>query len=296
MKNTIAVTGATGNLGGRIVNALLDKGAQVRAIVRPKTEPAKIAELTTRGVQVVTVELTDHTALTQALAGADCIVSALQGLREVVVDGQTHLLNAAVAAGVPRFITSDFGVDYMNLTPGDNRNFDLRREFHAIIDQAPIRATSIFNGSFEGIFAYGTPVFDGPKKSVGYWDDPEWKVDYATMDDTAAYTDAAALDETSPRALHIASFQLSPRELAVAGKQATGQDFTLVPMGSVQDLAEYTRRERAAHPEGEQDLNASWQGMQYMVSMLQTHHRQLDNDRYPGLTWTPPQTVLEAGR
>lgn len=295
MKNTVVVAGATGNLGGRIVTALLSKGAEVRALVRTDTEPAKLAELTAQGVQVVPVELTDHAALTQALTGAVCVVSALQGLRDVIVDGQTQLLNAAIAAEVPRFIPSDFAVDYMNLTPGDNRNFDLRREFHRIVDKAPIQATSIFNGSFDGIFAYGTPLFDGQKKSVGYWDDPEWKVDYATMDDAAAYTAAVALDETAPRALHIASFQLSPRELADAGEQATGQAFTLVPMGSVQALAEYTRHERAAHPEGEQDLNASWQGMQYMVSMLQTHHEQLDNDRYPELTWASPQTVLQAG-
>ena len=291
-KPLVVVAGGSGNLGRRIVNALLKRGAEVRTLVRPDTEPTKLAELTALGVQVVPVELTDQATLTQALSGAVCVVSALQGLRDVIVDGQKHLLDAAVVAGVPRFIPSDFAVDYMELTPGDNRNFDLRREFHQLIDQAPIQATSIFNGSFDGIFAYGTPLFDGQKKNVGYWDDPEWKVDFATMDDAAAYTAAAALDERAPRALHIASFQLSPRELVIAAKDATGQEFTLVSMGSVPDLAAYTQRERAAHPEGEHDLNASWQGMQYLVSMLQTHHQQLDNDRYPGLTWATPQTVL----
>ena len=294
MNTIIIVAGATGNLGGRIVKALLNKGAEVRALVRPDTEPEKIDELTAQGVQVVSVELTDHATLTQAMSGASCVVSALQGLRGVIVDGQTQLLDAAVAAGIPRFIPSDFAVDYTNLTPGDNRNFDLRREFHALIDKAPIRATSIFNGSFDGIFAYGTPLYDGPKKTVGYWGDPERKVDFATMDDTAAFTAAAALDETAPRALHVASFELSPRELAAAAQRATGQAFTLVDMGSVDDLAAYTRRERAAHPEGEQDLNASWQGMQYLVSMLQTHHQHLDNDRYPGLSWTSAHDVLAA--
>ena len=71
------------------------------------------------------------------------MVYALQGLREVIVDGQTQLLHAAVAAGVPRFIPSDFAVEYMGLTPGDNRNFDLRREFYHVLDQATIRATSV---------------------------------------------------------------------------------------------------------------------------------------------------------
>ena len=275
----VVVAGGTGNLGGRIVHALLTHGAQVRTLVRPDTEPTKITELTAHGVEVVQAELSDQAALKQALTGAVCVVSALQGLRDVIVDGQTHLLNAAVAAGVPRFIPSDFAVDYTVLTPGDNRNFDLRREFQHVIDKAPIRATSIFNGSFDGIFAYGTPLYDAQKKSVGHWGDPDHKIDFATMDDAAAYTAAAALDEAAPRALHIASFELSPRELVAAAKQATGQDFTLLPMGTVPSLLDYARHERAAHPEGEQDLNASWQGMQYLVSMLQTHHPHLDNDR-----------------
>jgi uncharacterized protein YbjT (DUF2867 family) len=37
MKKIIVISGATGNLGERIVKALLDKGASVRAIVRAST-------------------------------------------------------------------------------------------------------------------------------------------------------------------------------------------------------------------------------------------------------------------
>ena len=292
MKDVIVVAGATGNLGGRIVKALLKRGAEVRALVRPDTEPEQMADLRAQGVMVISAELADQTALKEAMSHAVCVVSALQGLRDVIVDGQTKLLDAAVAAGVPRFIPSDFAVNYMNLTPGDNRNFDFRREFHHRIDQAPIQATSIFNGSFDGIFAYGSPLYDAQKMTVGYWGDPDRKVDFATMDDAADFTAAAALDQDAPRALQIASFQVSARELAVAAKQATGHDFTLVDMGTVDSMAEHTRQQRAAHPEGEQDLNASWQGMQYLVSMLQTHHDHLDNSRYPNVSWTPASQVL----
>ena len=75
--------------------------------------------------------MTDVAELTQACAGASCVVSALQGLREVIVGTQSALLAAAVAAGVPRFIPSDFSSDYTQQLVGVNRNFDLRREFGA---------------------------------------------------------------------------------------------------------------------------------------------------------------------
>jgi len=42
MKNKIiVVVGATGNLGGKIVNTLLIQGAEVRAIVRLETDKKK---------------------------------------------------------------------------------------------------------------------------------------------------------------------------------------------------------------------------------------------------------------
>ena len=41
MRKIIVVVGATGNLGGKIVNALLAKGADVRAIVRLETDKKK---------------------------------------------------------------------------------------------------------------------------------------------------------------------------------------------------------------------------------------------------------------
>ena len=57
----------------------------------------------------------------------------------VIVDTQSVVLDAAVAAGVLRFIASDFAWDFTKLVPGQNRNFDLRREFMAYLDKAPIK-------------------------------------------------------------------------------------------------------------------------------------------------------------
>ena len=50
METTIAVAGATGHLGGRIVNALLERGVHACAIVRAGTGSDKLAKLERRGV------------------------------------------------------------------------------------------------------------------------------------------------------------------------------------------------------------------------------------------------------
>ncbi|UOQ71621.1 NmrA family NAD(P)-binding protein [Hymenobacter cellulosilyticus] len=208
MDSLIVVAGATGDLGHRIVTALRQRNAPVRALVRPETDPAKIDRLTQQGVQVQPVDFSDSVALTRACAGASCVLSALAGLREVIIDTQTQLLNAAVAAGVPRFIPSDFASDYTQQAPGLNRNFDLRRELQAIIDQAPIAATSILNGAFAEVLTYNIPLLDFKQQQVGYWEDADWQIDFTTMDDTAAFTAAAALDPTTPASCALPAFSL----------------------------------------------------------------------------------------
>ena len=131
MKKTILIAGATGNLGHRIAQSLLEQGANVHAVVRLGTDPVKLAELEKQGIKVFQVDMTDVEAVAKACQGASCVVSALAGLKEVIIDTQKVLLDASVLAGVPRFIPSDFSLDFTKLIPGRNRNLDLRRENQA---------------------------------------------------------------------------------------------------------------------------------------------------------------------
>jgi nucleoside-diphosphate-sugar epimerase len=292
MKNAIVVAGATGNLGGRIVKALLSKGAEVGALVRSGSDDTKVDELKQQGVTIIQSEMTDKTELTAAFEGVAVVVSALQGLRDVIVDTQSILLDAAVAAGVPRFIPSDFASDFTKLPNGVNRNFDLRREFKVYLDGQPIQATSILNGGFGELLLRDMPLLNYQTKQAGYWDDPNFKIDFTTMDDTAAYTATAALDSSTPRLLRIASFQISPNELAHVAEKLTGVPFEVVGLGSRADLAEKNQRDRAANPEGENQLYSNWQMGQYLYSMFSVQNDPLDNDRYPELTWTSPEQLL----
>ncbi len=70
--------------------------------------------------------------------GVDCVVSAMAGLRDVIIDSQKVLLDAVVKAGVRCFIPSDYSIDFTKFSLGENRNLDWRREFHTLLDAAPI--------------------------------------------------------------------------------------------------------------------------------------------------------------
>ena len=95
---TILVTGATGNVGRNVVEQLVNRGADVRALVRDPSKASFPA-----GVDVVQGDLLDVDSLRSAFAG----VSTLFLLNGVVADEYTQALVAlAVAreAGIERFV------------------------------------------------------------------------------------------------------------------------------------------------------------------------------------------------
>jgi len=296
MDNTsIVLAGATGNLGGRIARAIQQRGGNVRAIVRRNSDPEKIEDLRQKGAVIAEVDFNSVSDLTEACRGGSCVVSALSGLRDVIVETQTLLLDAAVKAGVPRFIPSDYSIDFTKLPPGTNRNLDLRREFHERLDRAPIAATSILNGMFTDLLTGEAPVVLFKLKRVVYWGDADQQLDFTTMDDAAEFTSAAALDASTPRFLRIAGDQISARGLVEVASELTGEKFRLLRAGGLKRLAALIKITRAVFFMS-RAIYPPWQGMQYMHNMFSGRVKldPLDNDRYTGMRWTPVRDVLAA--
>jgi uncharacterized protein YbjT (DUF2867 family) len=295
MRTSILVAGGTGNLGERIINSLLERGAEVRVVVRSGSDVEKLKKLKKPGVKVFQVRMSNVEELTDACSGVSCVVSALNGLRDVIVGTQTVLLDAAIKAGVPRFIPSDYSIDFTRYPPGENRNLDLRREFHERLDKASISATSILNGAFSELLTGQMPLILFKLKRVLYWGNADQRMDFTTMDDTASFTASAALDPSTPRILRIAGDQVSARELTAIVSEVTGQKFRLIRAGGLGMLGTIIKVARTVAP-GEKDIFPAWQGMQYMRNMFdgRAKLKPLDNDRYPGMHWTNVRDVLSA--
>ncbi|QIL77596.1 NmrA family NAD(P)-binding protein [Hymenobacter sp. HDW8] len=289
----IVLAGATGDLGGRIAKHLLLRGANVRALVRAGSAAPAVAALREQGAAVIEVDFNKVADLTKACVGASCVVSAVSGLREVIVEMQTRLLEAAVAAGVPRFIPSDYCIDYTKLAPGSNRNLDLRREFAERLDKAPIRATSILNGMFTDLLTGQAPVILFKFKRVVYWGNADQALDFTTTEDTAAFTAAAALDDTTPRFLRVAGEVATIRGLQAVASAVTGEQFWLFRVGGLGAFGTMIKVTKALMPTSD-DVFPPWQGMQYLHNMFSGLPKlePLDNARYPDIRWTPVREVL----
>lgn len=125
----VLVTGGTGFTGSHLVRRLLDEGAEVRAL---DTAPGLFAdELRSRGAEVVLGSVTDPDAVGEATRGRDEVYHLAAAFRDVSlpqaayyavnVEGTRHVVEAALAHGVERFVyCSTQGVHgHIDDPPGD---------------------------------------------------------------------------------------------------------------------------------------------------------------------------------
>lgn len=212
-----------------------------------------------------------------------------------MIESQGRLLDAAVAAGVPRFIPSDFCLDSTQTRLGDNRNMDLRREFAARLTQTVIGATSILNGAFADMLAGQAPIVLKSAKKILYWGDADQQLDFTSKDDVARYTAAAALDASTRRYLRIAGDVVTPRSLSKTMTTLTGKRFGLLRPGDLAVLNTIITVMKTLAPQRE-SVFPIWRGMQYRREMSSGAGklRHLDNDRYGAMRWTDARDVLAA--
>jgi uncharacterized protein YbjT (DUF2867 family) len=250
---TILIAGATGMLGGQIAHAVLDRGAQLRLLVRTGADqdPSKAAlieGLRARGAQTVAGDLTDIASLNAATNGVFTVVSAVQGGPDVIIDGQVALAQAAAANGVRRFIPSDFSVDFFKLPDDSHPNLDIRRTAAQRLADVPIEVSHVLIGGFmEIVFGPMFQMVDREKATVSYFGDANTVLDVTITADSAAMTAKAALSDTAiPGPYSFAGDVMTIADLAGTLSAVDGKDYTLVRRGSIADLEGYIASEQAA--------------------------------------------------
>ncbi len=133
----VTVVGASGTLGGDIVKALLDRGAQVRVMVRATSNRTRLEAL---GVtDFLVADLNDPASLRQALAvqpRADAVIASAAGFTahsaktkadnsRTDTEGYRNLIDATKGAGIPRFILiSILGCDRAPGVPHFSQKFE----------------------------------------------------------------------------------------------------------------------------------------------------------------------------
>jgi nucleoside-diphosphate-sugar epimerase len=129
----ILITGATGRVGSRFAPHVLQKGHAVRVLLRDESKAKSLAEL---GAEVIKGDLNDAKSLIPAVKGIDLIIHLAayfrvrnddEGIKKTNESGTIALAEAAISAGVKRFVFASTGLVYgqENIHPSreeDQRN------------------------------------------------------------------------------------------------------------------------------------------------------------------------------
>lgn len=102
-KPTLLVTGASGNLGRRVLELLLEANTGSKIIATTRN-PDKLADLTARGVEVRAADFDDAASLVKAFTGADRALLVSTDALDRREAQQTRAVQAFVEAGVKHVV------------------------------------------------------------------------------------------------------------------------------------------------------------------------------------------------
>ncbi|KAF9936612.1 hypothetical protein BGZ67_002202 [Mortierella alpina] len=240
--STIAIAGATGTLGAPVTNALLDAGYKVKILTRSSASNDVLAAYQSKGAHIVFDAYTGKN-LQNALQGVDILLSTV-GTGGDFYNGQVALIDAAKAAGVKRFVPSEFGLDAIKYTKQNDLHLFLadKAKLREYIEKSGLEHTYIFNGLFaEYLLAFG---FDLKNKTATIHAPSTTQFSIASLADIGRFT-ALALASPHSRnaALRVVSHTATFQEYAQLFEKATGSKWQVV-----EDLDARARIAKSADP------------------------------------------------
>ncbi|MDJ0814908.1 MAG: aromatic alcohol reductase [Desulfobacterales bacterium] len=162
-KKHVAVFGATGQVGTPLTKSLLKQGHEVTVITRRRSAANEtgLKDHENRGARVkVCAEMQRVDAVADAIKGCDTVVACVPGSIPIIQDSEPIWLNAAIKAGVERFVPTEFGSHTQAIGMGDGEIFDYKKRFHEILFESGIGWTLYYNGGFFDYFLPNLRFFD----------------------------------------------------------------------------------------------------------------------------------------
>lgn len=217
----IAVAGA-GALGVPVVKALSEAGFPVTILTRSK-QPTKLSVSPSADIKYITVDYASVGSLTDALQGHLGVVCTISPMSS---GQQGPLIEAAVAAGVQRFLPAEFGADMNNpntrALPVFQGKAMMEDEVIAASSAKPdFTYTFVFNGAFLDWGIEYSFLLDVKNRATTIFDNGEKKFSTTTLATVAKAVVGIFqhLEETKNRAVYIQDAALSQNELLQIAKK-----------------------------------------------------------------------------
>lgn len=257
----VALLGASGNLGPSIVDAFLKNGSfNITAISRSESK----ATFPT-SIKVIKTDLTNDDSLTSAFKGQDAAV-IIVGAGQL--SEQKRYIDAAIAAGVKRFIPSEFGSDTSN--PKSSELVPVFRpkveavEYLKSKESNTFSWTSVCTGAF---FDWGLKTgflgFNLQERSAKIWDDgntPFSTTNLALIGEAVvSILTPEHVQETKNTTVYVASHTTTQNKILAGFEKITGDKWKVEHVDSAALLEESTNK-----------LKAGNFGLDVIYSLIQT--------------------------
>jgi hypothetical protein len=269
---SFAVVGAGPTIGGRIVKALLERGASVVALARPSSTSTSSPLL--EGTKIATADYADVKAVASVLREhkVEVLISAVA---YGALPSQSTIADASKEAGVKLFVPSEFGLPTEG---GKGGHLVIKSQFADYLKSLGIPSLRFYTGMFMEFIPLFTGVDTGKFLILGKGD-----AFFSTtaLDDVAGFT-AHVLTSLPPAKLHDATFRVEGERTSFnkvgalyASKNIPVEHVTSLPEGYVkqtllQGLFEQGRGSSGWDNYADKDVpedahsgNAAWPGHQW---------------------------------
>ncbi len=272
----LAITGSTGNIGGRVARALAEQGVPLRLLVR---DPHRAPELP--GCTVVQASYGDHDACRDALEGVDDLFMVSAAETAERVDEHKGFIDAAANAGVDHVVYTSF------LGAAPDATFTLARD-HWHTEQHLERSGMRWTFLRDGLYADFVPMLVGDD-GVIRGPAADGRASLVAQDDIADAAVAVLLD---PGAHERAAYELTGPEALTLEQAATiVREVTGRPARYESETVEEAYASRASFGAPDWQVDA-WVSTYTAIAAGELAHVSRDVERLTGHPATPLADVL----
>ncbi|CAG7933954.1 unnamed protein product [Penicillium olsonii] len=232
MTFTVGIAGITGKFAKRLVSHLLKRqDIAIRGYCR---DPSKVPEEISSSSQVTLIkgDAFDNDSIRRFASSCDVIVCCYLGDDKLMVDGQKALIDACDECDVPRYIASDWALDYTKLKLGELFPKDPMIHVKAYLER--IRRSKAYTSSSTNPFRY--------------WGNGDEIMEGTTYDNAAEFTAAIAVDSTATGIKKFLGGRATIREIAQSFEKVYGIKPSLESRGSLDDLYKLMHQMRDESP------------------------------------------------
>ncbi|KAL1616838.1 Elongation factor 1-gamma [Neofusicoccum ribis] len=186
---------------------------------------------------VIQGEFDDEAAVQRFVRGTDIVICCYFGDPDVMTRGQKILVEACAREDVPRYLPSDFAVDYTKIPARElfpKESAKITKDY--LVEKKVAGVHVLVGGLIETFWSGFFQIYDAQTQTMAYWGTGDEKWDLTTYETAAAYTAALATDKNAAGVFRFRGDCTSISEIKEAYETIYQSLLHLKRLGSLDDL------------------------------------------------------------